>query len=138
VPTIERNGVGLYYEVTGDGPAVLLHTGGGGDGRMWTLAGYTEDLRAHRSLLLDHRGRGRSDQPAGIAAHRIEEYVADVIAVLDAAGVDRAAMVGYSAGAGVGFRVAAAYPDRISALVAIGNVPEPDEDDGSDSEKIAG
>jgi pimeloyl-ACP methyl ester carboxylesterase len=137
VPTIERDGVRIYYEDKGDGPVVLLHTGGGGDGGMWTLAGYTEDLSDHRCLILDHRGRGRSDQPPGVVAHRIEEYVADVIAVLDAGGIDRAAMVGYSAGASVGFRVAAAHPERIAALVAIGSVPEPDEDEGSDSEQVA-
>src|SRR5215471_12218090 len=99
MPYVNRAGVRLYYEHAGSGPVVLLHTGGGGDGRMWELAGYTGTLTGYRTLLMDHRGHGRSDCPAGLAAHRMSEYVADVIAVLDDAGVDRAALVGYSFGA---------------------------------------
>lgn len=128
MPTAERNGVKLYFDDRGEGSPILFHTGGAGDGRMWELAGYTGLLTGHRHILMDHRGHGRSDAPAGVEAHRIEEYVADVAAVLDAAEVDAAAFVGYSSGAAVGFRFAAAHPDRCSALVAIGGFPEPDDD----------
>lgn len=73
MPVVERNGFRLYYADRGSGPAVLFHTGGGGDGRMWELAGYTEALGGCRQLLMDHRGHGRSDQPVGLAAHAIDE-----------------------------------------------------------------
>lgn len=126
MPIVNRHGVRVFFEDEGRGPPVLLHTGGAGDGRMWTLAGYTGFLSGARRLALDHRGHGRSDQPQGLRAHRIQEYVDDVIAVLDAAQVERAAFVGYSAGATVGYLVAAGHPDRCSALVAIGSVPSPD------------
>ena len=75
---MNRAGVRLYYEDAGSGPVVLLHTGGGGDGRMWELAGYTKTLTGYQTLLMDHRGHGRSDCPAGLAAHRMTEYIADV------------------------------------------------------------
>ena len=127
MPRIERAGVKLHFQDIGNGPAVLFHTGGGGDGRMWQMAGYTSRIKQARAILLDHRGHGRSDCPNGLAAHDVEEYVTDVITVLDAAGVDRAVLVGYSAGADVLFRVAARYPDRCSALVAIGAPPLPIE-----------
>jgi pimeloyl-ACP methyl ester carboxylesterase len=125
LPTIERNGIELYFADSGRGPAVLFHTGGAGDGRMWELAGYTTQLSGTRQLLLDHRGRGKSGRPTDLRAHRIDEYVADVLAVLDAAQVDRAVLIGYSAGAHVVFDVAVAQPDRCSALVAIGGPPYP-------------
>ena len=123
-----RAGVRLHYEDAGSGPTVLLHTGGGGDGRMWELAGYTAALAGYRTLLLDHRGHGGSDCPAGVPAHRLGEYADDVIAVLDTAGVSTAALVGYSDGARVAYAVARAYPGRISAVAGIGAVGAPGDD----------
>lgn len=137
MPYVSRAGVRLYYEDAGPGPVVLLHTGGGGDGRMWELAGYTTALAGYRTLVMDHRGHGRSDRPAGRPAHRMNEYVADVIAVLDDAGAGRAALVGYSAGAAVAYAVASRHPDRVGAVAGIGAVGAPDEDDGDVTAQVA-
>jgi pimeloyl-ACP methyl ester carboxylesterase len=125
VPTVVRDGVRLHYSDTGSGPVVFFHTGGGGDGTMWRAAGYLDALPGRRHLLFDHRGHGESDQPEGVEAHRLEEYVADVVAVLDAAGVDRAAMVGYSDGARVMYALAARHPERVAAIIGIGGVAHP-------------
>jgi pimeloyl-ACP methyl ester carboxylesterase len=94
---------------------------------MWEMAGYTQVLAGTRQVLLDHRGHGKSDCPEGVENHRIEEYVADVIAVLDAVEVERAILVGYSAGAFVAYGTAARHPDRCSGVVGIGGVALPDE-----------
>ena len=80
--SVTRDHVRLYYTDAGDGPPLLFHTGGAGDGRMWQMAGYTQVLRPARQVVMDHRGHGKSDCPAELASHRIEEYAADVIAVL--------------------------------------------------------
>src|SRR5438093_901289 len=104
-----NEGVRIFYEVVGEpGPLLLLHTGGGGDSRMWRMAGYTDGLSATRLILMDHRGHGRSDRPAGVEAHRIDRYVGDVVSVLDAAGAERVVFAGYSDGANVGYAFAAA------------------------------
>ena len=116
----------IYYEVEGDGFPIVLHTGGAGDLLMWRAAGYTTGLHGYRLILMDHRGHGRSDKPRAIEAHRMERYVADVIAVMDAAGIDRAAFWGYSAGMRVGFATAAAHPERIAALIAQGGMDAAD------------
>lgn len=129
MPFVNRAGTRLYYEDAGSGPVVLLHTGGGGDGRMWELAGYTGALQGYRTLLMDHRGHGRSDCPAELSAHRMSEYVADVIAVLDDAGAGAAALLGYSAGAQVAYAVASTYPERVGAVAGIGAVGAPSDDD---------
>lgn len=137
MPRVVRDGIGLYYEDGGSGDAVVLHTGGGGDGRMWARAGYDEALGDYRRVVLDHRGHGRSDVPGDLDAYRVDEHVEDVRAVLDAAAVERAAFVGYSAGASVGFALAADHPDRVSALVSIGNVPEPPRDGPTERASVA-
>jgi pimeloyl-ACP methyl ester carboxylesterase len=131
MPAVIRAGVRLHYSDSGSGPAVFFHTGGGGDGTMWPSAGYLDALPGRRHLLFDHRGHGRSDQPRDLEAHRLDEYIADVIAVLDSAHVDRATMIGYSDGARLIYALAARHPERTAAIVGIGGVSHPDDtDDG--------
>src|SRR5260370_20447050 len=129
VPQVIRDGVRLHYADVGSGPAVFFHTGGGGDGTMWQAAGYLNKLPGRRYLLYDHRGHGRSDQPVSVEAHQFDEYVADVIAVMDSAGVDRAAMIGYSDGARLIYGLAARHPERVAAVVGIGGVAHPNDTD---------
>lgn len=94
---------------------------------MWERAGYLDALPGRRHLLFDHRGHGASGRPTQPVAHRLDEYVADVLAVLNAAEVERATLVGYSDGAIVVFSLAARYPERVDAVVAIGGVAHPDD-----------
>ena len=136
MPTVTRDQVRLHYTDAGDGPPLLFHTGGAGDGRMWEIAGYTQILTPARQIVMDHRGHGQSDCPEDLASHRVEEYVDDLIAVLDAAEVEQAVIVGYSAGASVAYRAAAWYPERCSALVAIGGVPLSDQPRPSSNQLI--
>ena len=116
---------------------MLFHTGGCGDGRMWAYAGYREALAGRRHLVLDHRGHGRSDRPMGLAEHRLEEYVSDVLAVLDATGVEKVAFVGYSAGATIGYVLAAAHPERVTSLVGLGAVGQPGPAEGDEALAMA-
>lgn len=125
MPTVTRVGVRLYYSDSGEGSPLFFHTGGGGDGTMWQAAGYPAALPRRRYVLFDHRGHGRSDQPADPKAHVPDEYIADVIAVLDSADIDRATMVGYSDGARLIYALATRRPERVAAVVGIGGVPHP-------------
>lgn len=127
MPSVTRGGTRLHYSDTGSGAPIFFHTGGAGDGSMWRTAGYLEALPGYRHLLFDHRGHGQSNKPSDLAMHTLDHYVDDVIAVLNDAGVERAAMVGYSDGAYALFNVAARYPDRVTALVALGGVGLPGE-----------
>lgn len=126
--SIVRGGVRLVYDDLGAGPPVFFHTGAGGDASMWRAAGYLDALPVHRYVLFDHRGHGRSDTPRRKDQHGLQEYLADVVAVLDALDIARTAFVGYSDGAHLGFALAAQHPERVSALVAIGAAVRSDDD----------
>lgn len=126
---VDSNGVNIFVDVVGSGPPIVLHTGAGGDGRMWKQAGYLVGLQGLTCIMLDHRGHGYSDKPRGLASHQMERYVDDVVAVLDKLRMDRAAFWGYSAGSAVGYALAASHPDRITSLIATGAIGPRDYDD---------
>ncbi|OKI71094.1 alpha/beta fold hydrolase [Micromonospora sp. CB01531] len=114
MPKIDVNGAVLAYDEAGSGsPVVLLHAGIA-DRRMWR--GQVPALAAqHRVLVPDLRGYGDSELPPSPFAHHD-----DVIGLLDALGVARAALVGCSFGGKVAVDTALAYPDRVSALALFG------------------
>jgi pimeloyl-ACP methyl ester carboxylesterase len=118
---------------------MLLHTGAGGDLGMWRSAGYVGGLSPRPLLLMDHRGHGCSDRPTTLAAHAMDRYVDDVLAVLDHAGAQQVAFLGYSDGAAIGFAFSAAHPARAAALIglgALGGEDEPQADRRSLAETI--
>jgi len=65
----------------------------------------------------DLRGRGRSNNLPG--PYGIDVHVRDILAVLDALGLDRAVLVGHSLGAYVVARIAVSHPERVHALVLV-------------------
>jgi len=125
MPFAQRNGVRIHYRDEGAGPALVLHTGGAGDGAMWDGAGYTARLTGFRLLVMDHRGRGQSSRVEDLAGHA-RDASGEAVAVFSAtAGVGRFPFAGYWMGAAIGYRLAAIHPDRVSALVAIGGAADP-------------
>ena len=114
----------LATEVRGDGPAVVLLHAGVADRRMWD--GVVESVTStHRTVAYDRRGFGGTPPQE-------EEYdqTDDLLAVLEAADVDRATLVGCSQGGKVALDFTLAHPERVAALVlvapAVGGAPPPD------------
>ena len=130
VPEIRNDGVKIVYDVAGQGrPLVLLH-GWCCDRSWWTEPGYVDELRSdHRLVNVDLRGHGASDKPHDAAAYASDALIADVFAVADAEGLDRFAIWGLSYGGWIGWRTAAADPERIPAIVTSGAWdPRPDDE----------
>jgi len=113
VPTVEVNGARLWYDESGDGPVVLLLHGGLGDSGLWEpvvplLAG------RFRTIRTDLRFYGRSTGPFVPWS-----WQDDAIGVLDALGVERAAVVGLSLGGKLALDIALAHPDRLWAVAGV-------------------
>ena len=119
---VERDGVRVFWESYGSGdPTVLLMpTWSILHSRHWKLQ-IPYLARYYRVVTFDGRGNGRSDRPTSTAAYADTEFVADAVAVLDAAGVDRAVIAGLSMGAGYALHMAADHPDRVLGAVFIGS-----------------
>jgi pimeloyl-ACP methyl ester carboxylesterase len=121
MPSVERSGVVIRYEVDGGGfPLVLLH-GLSVDAASWRRAGYLDALTdRYRCVSIDLRGAGASDKPDLPALHTIEHYLGDVEGVLEREGIDEFAVWGFSFGAAIGFAVAARHARRVRAVVSTG------------------
>jgi pimeloyl-ACP methyl ester carboxylesterase len=119
VPIARSNGFKIAYEISGDGPPLVLHPGMFQIGAHWSQAGYTQVLTAsHTVITVDPLGLGAGDAPRDPAAYALQRRVDYVTAVLDDVGVGQAAFWGYSLGALTGYAVAVHAPERLTRLVA--------------------
>ncbi|HTS33675.1 MAG TPA: alpha/beta hydrolase [Thermoplasmata archaeon] len=120
MPTAQRNGAEVYYEVRGNGPPLVLVEGLGYG--LWMWRGQSPALEGKfRLLLVDNRGVGRSSPLTG--PYSMEGFARDVLAVLDAEGVDRATVLGASMGGAIAQALAALAPERVSAMVLACTTP---------------
>lgn len=119
MPIARSNGFKIAYEVSGDGPPLVLHPGMFQIGAHWTRSGYTPVLTAtHTVITIDPLGLGASDTPRDPAAYALARRADCVTAVLDDIGADRVAFWGYSLGALTGYAVAVHAPQRLTRLIA--------------------
>jgi 3-oxoadipate enol-lactonase len=104
----------LYYEVAGEGEALVLLHAGVGDSRMWD-GQWDHFVARYRTVRCDLRGWGRSPIEPGRFSN-----AQDVIQLCEELGIDRAGFVGISLGGSTALEVAVARPGLVSALVLVG------------------
>lgn len=120
---LEHNGCALHYWVGGDRgqPAVAFLHGATMDHRMFN-AQIPAVLGEHRVLVWDARGHGRS-RPLGIGRPTINDYVDDLLAVLNDADLGRVVLVGQSMGGYLAQHVILRAPEQVNGLAVIGSTP---------------
>lgn len=115
------DGTTLAYHVVGEGLPVLLCNGLGGSWMAWThQIRYLQDR--YRFISWDYRGLYRSGAPGEPDALRVEDHMGDALAVLEAEGIDRAGVFGWSMGVQVALELFARHPERVKNLVLINGV----------------
>ena len=122
-------GAKIDCEQAGEGPALVLLHGITATRRYVVQGSRLLERGGRRVISYDARGHGESSPADDASAYDYRDLVADLLAVLDAAEVERAALVGNSMGAASAIAFALAYPERVSALVQVSPAygGEPDE-----------
>jgi 3-oxoadipate enol-lactonase len=111
---VTNAGVPLWYDVCGDGPPlVLLHGRAGNAASWWRQVALFS--RTHTVVTYDQRGFGRS--PCEKDDFNAEMLAPDIAAILDAIGIERAALISQSMGGISAMRFARDYPERTAGLI---------------------
>lgn len=115
---VERDGVKLYYEIYGDGAETMFFA------PTWSIV-HSRVFKAQlpyfserfRCITFDGRGNGRSDRPENIASYSLDNFVADVLAVMDATDAGKPIVVGLSFSGMLTSILAAHYPERVKVAI---------------------
>lgn len=121
MPTIDKDGVKLAYDDRGAGKPAFLFVHGWTCDRSFFAPQAEHFARRHRVVSVDLRGHGESDKPAG--AYPITAYADDLAFVIDRLGLGRVVAVGHSMGGIAVLQLAAAHPERVSAIVMVDPAP---------------
>ena len=119
--TLHRNGVGIHYEVHGEGPTILLSHGYSATCRMWDgqVAAFKD---RYKLIVWDMRGHGQSDTPDQ-SAFSEAETVADMNSILDACGETSAVIGGLSLGGYMTMAFHLRHPSMCRALMLFDTGP---------------
>ena len=124
--TIKLNNADIYYETHGEGPALVLAHGVGGNHATWYQQ-IQSFSRFYRVITFDHRGFGNSSDPDALGRSR---FVDDLKGLLDHLALDEVILVAQSMGGGTCVGFSCEYPARVKALVladTLVGLEEPEE-----------
>jgi len=119
--TIRIGEVDLFVVEDGpaEGKAVLLLHGFPDSAQLWRFQIPVLTAAGYHVIAPDMRGFGRSSKPSQVDDYALPFVVGDVIGLLDSLNVEQPAVVGHDWGAGVGWALAATFPERVERLAAL-------------------
>ena len=118
MPLAQLNGIDLNYDVTGDGPLVVLVMGTGSPGRVWRTHQVPALVKSgYRVVTFDNRGIAPSSECA--RGMTLDDLVEDTAALIEHLGGGKVRVVGTSMGARVTQELALARPDLVSHAVML-------------------
>lgn len=124
MPYVKNDDVNIYWEEHGEGPPLVMIVGLGADISVWEMH-LNHYKKLFRCILVENRGIGKSDKPAG--PYTTDDMAKDVAVVMDDAGVDKAHIFGASMGGAIAQAFALSYPHRVQSLVLVSTWAKQDE-----------
>ena len=122
MPTLDRDGVQIYYETHGSGPAILLTHGFSATAAAWQPQ--VEALAQRYQLITwDMRGHGQSDSPDDPAAYSEALTIGDMATLLETHSVEQAVIGGHSLGGYLSLAFNVTHPARVKGLMLLGTGP---------------
>ena len=116
MPVAKTENLNVYYEIIGHGPPLVMIRGVGSNVDHW----YEQVpvlSRKYQLLVFDNRGIARSSDPGG--SFSTKDMAADTVALMEAVGIKKAHVLGYSMGGMIAQELALAYPDKINGLILV-------------------
>ncbi len=114
MPNVVLDGINIGYQVSGEGEALILLMGLGGDRNSW----YFQTRRfkkQYKVIACDNRGVGTSDTPE--SAYTIKIMSEDIIRLMDHLEIKKAHILGVSMGGMIAQKIAISYPERVDKLI---------------------
>ncbi len=120
VPIEKLNGINLHYEVYGSGEPIILIMGFGAQGNEWypQIELFAKEFQV---INFDNRGVGQSERPN--YHYSMEEFVADIVALMDFLHISSAHICGISMGGMIGLQLTLAHPERVRRLTLLAITP---------------
>jgi len=122
MPRARINGVGLYYEVNGQGPPLLLGHGFAGTARMWDTQVRPLSQR-HEFITYDLRGHGQTETPPSLSQYSVDIVVEDMSQLLRLLGIKRGVIGGLSLGGYLALHFYFQHKEMVTALLLIDTGP---------------
>lgn len=114
---VQTGNIMTYYEDYGSGPPLIVLHGSLGSTADWVKVA-PELAKSYRVILVDSRGRGRSSDD--ITALTYHQMMSDTLLLMDALGITKTHLLGWSDGAIIGLDMAIYHPERLASLVSYG------------------
>lgn len=116
MPTVKVNDINMYYEQHGEGEPLVLINGLGNDITVF-MPIVLRLSQQYRVLAFDNRGAGRTDKPD--IPYTIEMMAGDTAALMDAAGINQAHILGISMGGRIAMALALEHPEKVMSLALV-------------------
>ena len=116
MPIADIENLKIYYEIIGQGQPLVMIRGVGSNVDHW-YEQVPALSKKYQLLVFDNRGIARSSDPGGSLS--IKDMAADTVALMEAVGIKKAHILGYSMGGMIAQELALAYPEKINGLVLV-------------------